>query len=112
MSSNIIRWAAVVVTALFVLLNLGVTVDPDASAALRIGAGVMLVAGAFAAAGLARSAEWGRPAVAVVGALNAAGGVAALVADEPGGGIGVVLGGLAVVLAALAGRSQNAHVHA
>jgi hypothetical protein len=109
---NIIRWSAVLVTALFALMNLGVTLDPDASTIVRIGAGVLALAGVLAATGLARATSWGRPAVIAVGALNVAGGIAALVTDEPGAGVGIVVGGLAVLLAALTRAPQPARASA
>jgi hypothetical protein len=104
---KIIRWAAVAVTALFVLMDLGAAADQDMDARVRVAAGVLAAAGLVAAVGLATDRTWGRVAVLVVGALNVAGGISALVTDESGGAIGIVVGGLAVVLAALSARPEH-----
>jgi hypothetical protein len=107
---KLVRWAAVAVTALFVLMNIGVVVDPDMDTWIRIvGAGLALV-GIPAAVGLAMDLPWGRAAVIGVGALNVAGAVAAIVADEQGGAIGLVVGGLGVVLGAFSAPSSPARV--
>jgi len=106
-----IRWAAVAVTALFALMNLGAAVDSELAGWLRGVGAVVALAGIVAAVALARNADWGRPAVIAVGVLNVAGGIAALVSDESAGAVGIVVGALAVVLGFLsgpAGRSQLA----
>lgn len=107
-----IRWAAVAVTGLFALMNLGATADTDLAGWVRVGAGLLAAAGAVAAAGWATDRPWGRTAVTVVGALNVAGAVTALVRDEAGGAVGLVLGGLAVALSVLAGQSGPLRAHA
>ncbi|MET0525798.1 MAG: hypothetical protein ABWZ91_13415 [Nocardioides sp.] len=107
---KLIRWAAVAVTALFVLMNIGAAVDPDLDTWVRVvGAGLALV-GIPAAVGLALDRAWGRPAVIGAGALNMAGAVAAIIADLEGGAIGLVVGGLGVVLGALSAPTQPAKV--
>ena len=107
---KLIRWAAVAVTALFVLMNIGVAVDADLDNWIRIvGAGLALV-GIPAVVGLAMDLPWGRPAVIGVGVLNVAGAAAAIVADEQGGAIGLVVGGLGVVLGAFSAPSNPARV--
>ena len=109
---KLIRWAAVAVTALFVLMNIGVVVDPDMDTWIRIvGAGLALV-GIPAVIGLAMDLPWGRPAVIGVGALNVAGAVAGIIADLDGGAIGLVVGGLGVVLGAFSAPSQPSRVAA
>ncbi|HSV40118.1 MAG TPA: hypothetical protein VLI04_15265 [Nocardioidaceae bacterium] len=97
---KLIRWAAIAVTALFVLLNLGAAFDPEQSDAVRIAGGVLAVLGIPAAVGLALRQSWGRLAVIGVGALNVATAVGAIVADEDGAVIGIVVGGLGAVLGA------------
>lgn len=96
-----IRWAAVAVTTLFVLMNLGAAADTAQPGWVRAGGAVLVLLGAAAAVGLARALPWGRPAVIGVGVLNAAGAIAVLVADEDGFVPGIIVAGLAVVLGAL-----------
>ena len=108
---NIIRWAAVVVTGLFALMNLGAVGDSDAEIWIRAVGGVLALLGIAAAVGLALQRSWGRPAIIAVGALNVAAAIAALVTDEPGGGVGIVVGGLAVVLGALSAQPASDRVH-
>ncbi len=107
---KLIRWAAVAVTALFALMNLGAALDPEQEGWVRAVGAPLALAGVVAAVGLARDAGWGRPAVIAVGALNVAGGIAALVADEPGGAIGIVVGGLALILGALSGQEGRSRL--
>jgi hypothetical protein len=95
---KIIRWAAVAVTVLFVLFNIGAALDADQADWVQIVGGVLAVAGVPAAVGLALGRAWGRTAVIGVGVLNVAAAVAALVDDQSGAAVGLVLGGLAVVL--------------
>lgn len=109
---KMIRWAAVVVTALFVLMNLGAIGGSDLQTWVRVTAGVLVPAGAIAATGLALNTSWGRSAVLVVGGLNVAAGLAAVAADQAGGAVGIVVGGLAVVLAALLNQAGPARAHA
>ena len=99
---QIIKWAAVAVTALFALMNVGAVAESELDASLRAGAAVLAVIGAVAAFGLATDRSWGRVAVVAAGALNVAAAALAMVADEPGAVIGIVVGGVGVVLGALA----------
>lgn len=108
---KIIHWAAIVVTALFVLMNLGAAADSDFSAATRVAALVLAVAGVAAAFGMATNASWGVAATIVVGVINVAGGVIAVAADEDGGPIGIVVGGLAVLLAFLSRQLAPTRTH-
>lgn len=98
-----IMWAAVAVTALFVLMNAGAVFQPGTNTPYRVIGAVMAVAGATAAFGLALGLSWGRAAVVVVAAVNAAIAVVGLFTDVEGAVIGLVVGGLGVVLGALAG---------
>ncbi|WP_182377028.1 hypothetical protein [Nocardioides sp. WS12] len=98
---KIIRWAAIAVTALFVLMNLGAAIDPEQADSVQAAGGVLAVLGIAAVLGLVFRQSWGRLAVIGVGALNVVAGVAAIVADEEGGAIGIVVGGLGAVLGAL-----------
>jgi hypothetical protein len=105
-----LRWAAVAVTALFVLMNFGAAVDSEQSGWIRGFGAVAAVLGAVAAVGLARRLPWGRAAVVGVGALNAVGAIAALIADEDGFVPGIIVAGLAILLGVLAdgGRARLA----
>jgi hypothetical protein len=107
---KLIRWAAVAVTALFALMNLGAALDPEQQGWVRAVGAPLALAGVVAAVGLARDAGWGRPAVIAVGAINVASGIAALIADEPGGAVGIVVGGLAVILGALSGQEGRSRL--
>ena len=109
---QILKWAAVAVTALFALMNLGAVLEPDVGTGFRIAAAALGLAGVVATVGLGASRAWGRSAVIAVGALNVAAAVVGLVADEPGAVIGIVVGGLAVVLGALAPTASGEPVRA
>ncbi len=95
---KIIRWAAVAVTALFVLMNAGAVLDPVQPAWVRVAAAVLAVAGL----GLALNKRWGWAAVVAVGALNCLGAVSTLLFGGEGFAIGLMVGGLAVLLGILA----------
>jgi hypothetical protein len=97
-----LRWAAVAVTALFVLMNLGATFDSEQAGWIRGFGAVAGVLGAIAAVGLARNLPWGNAAVVGVGLLNAGGAFAALIADEDGFVPGIIVAGLAITLGVLA----------
>jgi hypothetical protein len=101
---KIVRWAAVAVTILMSLMNLGVALDhgdTDRSAALVTGAVALGAAGLVAAAGLALRARWGRGAVLAVGVANLVGAVAAVAADREGAVIGIAVSLLVLACGAL-----------
>src|SRR3954447_25963007 len=98
---KIIRWAAVAVTALFVLMNVGAVIDPVPPAWVRVVGAVLAVAGLVAGLGLTLNQPWGWAAVVTVGALNCLGAVSALLFGGDGFVIGLVVGGLAVLLGIL-----------
>jgi uncharacterized membrane protein len=98
---KLITWAAVAVTALFVLMNLGVVLDGDTDVAWRLLGGVLGALGIAAAIGLAVDQPWGRVAVVGVAALNTVASVVATVSGEEGGVVGIVVGGLGAILGAL-----------
>jgi hypothetical protein len=104
---KVIRWAAVAVTALFALLNLGAAVDGEMDGWVRTVGAVLCLAGIVAIVGFVRNLDWGRAAVIAVGVLNVTGAVAALIADEPGGVIGLVVGTLGAALGFLAGQPER-----
>lgn len=98
---KILKWAAVAVTALFALMNLGAIFEPDVTTPYRIIAAPLFLAGVTAAVGLAAGRSWGRAAIIVVGGLNVIASVAGFFTDQEGSVIGLVVGGLAVVLGVL-----------
>jgi hypothetical protein len=99
---KIVKWAAVAVTALFALMNLGAALgDGEGDAGMRILGAVLCVAGFAAAAGLAARQPWGRAAVIAVGAANVGASAVGLALDIQGAVIGLVVGGLGVVLGVL-----------
>ncbi len=106
---RILKWAAVAVTALFALMNLGAALGEGGSGAgARVLGAVLFVAGAVAATGLATGRAWGRAAVVAVGAANILAAVVALIAGTEGAVVGLVVGGLCVVLGAMApARSEQ-----
>lgn len=98
---RITRWAAVP-TLLMALLNVpaGPGSDPsDVPTGVAWAATVLGLAGLVAGIALLRKVDWARPAVIALGAINAAGGVAALILGWSGGAVGLVLGLAAVALA-------------
>jgi hypothetical protein len=97
-----IKWAAVTVTTLFVLMNLGALPDTDINTAYRVIGGLLALAGAVAAVGLAAGRHWGPLAVVAAGVLNLATAVTGLFAGQDGAVIGIVVGGLGAVLGTLA----------
>ena len=100
---KVIKWAAVAVTTLFVLMNLGAVFQPEVDTPYRIVAAVLALVGAAAAIGLGANQSWGPTAIIVVGGLNVVTAITGLFADQEGAVIGVVVGGLGVVLGALVG---------
>ncbi len=109
---KIVTWAAVAVTALFALMNVGAVLEPGVDAPFRVVGAVLAVVGAGAAVGLGTRRSWGAPAVVVAGALNVAAALAGLFAHEEGAGLGLVVGGLGVLLGALAARGSTRTVAA
>ena len=106
---KIMKWAAVAVTALFVLMNLGAVPDSSIDAPYRVVASVLAILGAGAAIGLATNRPWGRLAVVGVGALNVITAITGVFTDQQGVAIGVVVGALGVLLG---GLTAPDHQHA
>jgi hypothetical protein len=101
------RWAAIP-TLLMAVFNIGAGPgSTDTPAALAWGATVLGLIGLVAGISLLRRASWARTAVIVIGALNVAGGVLALVQDYPGAVVGLVLGAAAVALCFLPGADSR-----
>jgi hypothetical protein len=100
---KIIRWAAVLVTILMALMNLGTvfaTGDQRPGTGLLVLGLVAGVAGIAAAVGLVRQASWGPAAVTGVGAINAVLAVIALTQDMEGAIVGLAVSALGLVLGA------------
>ena len=98
---GIAKWAAIALTILMGLANLGQLAQNSLGLKLL---GVVLAAAAFgAAAGLATQRRWGARAVITVGAVNVAVAVIGAMVGADGWPVGLVLSGLAIVLVAVSG---------
>jgi hypothetical protein len=99
-----IRWAAAAATLLMGLMNLPIVVD-DGGSDIPTAVGALIsilgVLGIVAAVALLRRVSWSRPAVVAIGAVNLAGAVWALTADQEGAVIGLVVSLLGLGLGAL-----------
>lgn len=102
---GIAKWAAIAVTALMGLANLGLVTQHQL--ALKILGPALAAAAVGALMGMATDRPWGVRAVIAVGAVNLAGAVLAGVAGVDGWPIGLVLSGLAVTLAAVSAPSRS-----
>lgn len=93
-----IRILAIVPLALMSLMNVGYPFDshPVALSAAVVALGV---AGFGAVYGLARNTSWGIPAALTVAGFNVIGAVIALANDAEGAMIGLVVSGIALLLA-------------
>jgi hypothetical protein len=112
---SVVRWAAAAVTILMSLLNLPFVVtdgDSDFPMAVNVAISLLGVVGIVSAIGLLRKAGWGRPAVLVIGAINLAGAIAALITGMDGAFIGLVLSSLIVVLGLLTPGDEDQHMSA
>lgn len=109
---KILKWAAVAVTALFALMNLGAVLDGDVDTPYRVVAAALCTAGAAAAIGLSANQSWGSAAVIVVGGLNVVTAITGLFADQDGAVIGIVVGVLGVVVGTLASGDTKRRVTA
>ena len=98
---KIVKWAAVLVTALMALMNLGVLLvaqSTDTGTAAIIFGVVLGVAGIAAVIGLTVNTSWGRMAVVGVGAVNAAAAIIFLTQNVEGASIGLAIAALGTVL--------------
>jgi hypothetical protein len=108
---RVVRWAAAAATIVMSLMDLPFAVDPGSSnptPLLAWAISLLGVLGIVAAIALLRRASWGRPAVLVIGAINFAAAVVALIIGSEGAVIGLVVSGLIVVLGLLTPRSARA----
>ena len=106
---KILRILAIVPLALISLMNVGYPfgTDPKPDAALAVAVAAMGIAGLVATYGLARNTAWGVPAALAVAALNVAAAVIALVADEDGAAIGLVVSAIALAMAFAVSANQR-----
>jgi hypothetical protein len=105
---TVIRWAAVAVTALFVLMNTGAVLEPEVDTGYRVVAAVLAIAGAVAAVMLGTNQARGRAAIITVGGLNVLTAITGLFTNQEGAVVGIVVGGLGVLLGMLTGSNTHA----
>jgi hypothetical protein len=96
---RIAKWAAIVVTLLMGLANLGQVAQSNVP--LKIVGPVLAVAAGIAVIGFASGRSWGARAVIAVGAANLVIAVVAAIAGLDGWPVAVVLSALAILLTAL-----------
>jgi hypothetical protein len=105
-----VKWAAVVLETLNVLMALGSVPSSSEPRWLRIGAAVAVALGIVVVIGLVRQTSWGAQAGLGAGLLSVVGGIAMIVTDESGGGIGLGAGLLVTLLCALSlGNTEGSH---
>jgi hypothetical protein len=108
---RIVRWAAAAVTILMSLMNLPFIVTDGGSdfpTALNAAISLLGVVGIVSAIGLLRRASWGRPAVLVIGVINLAGAIVALITGMEGAVIGLAVSSAIVVFGLLTPSSDRA----
>jgi hypothetical protein len=106
---KLVRILAILPLALISLMNVGYSfgTDPKPDVALAISVAAMGVAGLVAVYGLAFNTRWGIPAALAVAGVNFAAAVIAMVADEEGAIIGLVVSAIALALAFAASSAQR-----
>jgi hypothetical protein len=97
---GIAKWAAIALTVLMGLANLGQIAQNNLG--LKLLGAVLAAAALGAAAGLATQRRWGARTVIAVGAVNVAVTVVGAIVGADGWPVGLVLSGLAIVLATVA----------
>lgn len=96
----IIKWAAVALTVLMGLMNLG-QITGDLGAGGKV-LGVILAAGAVVAiVAFLSGRSWGRAALIGIGLVNVAAGIGGAIADVDGWPIGLVVAAVGAALAAV-----------
>jgi hypothetical protein len=96
---GITKWAAIAVTSLMGLANIGLIASSHLS--LKILGPVLAVAAVISVIGLLTKRPWGTRAVISVGVANLIAAIAGALAGVSGWPVGMVLSGLAIVLAAV-----------
>jgi hypothetical protein len=106
---KLVRILATVPLVLVSLINVGYPfgTDPEPDVLPAIAVLVLGVAGFVAAFGLARTTTWGIPAALAVAGINVVGAIIALVSDNEGATVGLVVSSLALVLAFVAGSGSR-----
>jgi hypothetical protein len=106
---KLLRILAIIPLALISLMNIGYSfgTDPKPDVLLAVAVAVMGVAGLVAVYGVARNTRWGIPAALAVAGVNVAAAILAMVADEEGAVIGLVVSAIALALAFAAGSAQR-----
>ena len=94
---GIVKWAAIGVTALMGLANVGL-LGQDVAVVWKVLGVVLALPPLAAVVGLIARKAWGRSAVIAIGAINVAAAVIGAVAGLDGWPIGLVLSALGVVL--------------
>ena len=104
-----VRYPAAVVTALMSLMDLPFAFDDGSGIPKPVAWLVTIVgvAGLVAAVALLRNARWAGWAVTAVGVVNLAGAVLALVRDQDGAIVGLVLSGAITLLGAVCVRAER-----
>jgi hypothetical protein len=96
----IAKWAAAAVTVLMGLANLGLVAQSNLG--LKVLGPILGVAALGAGVGFATQKDWGVRAVIAVGAANLVATIVGAIVGLDGWPVGLVLSGLAIVLAAVA----------
>lgn len=96
---GITKWAAIAVTSLMGLANIGLVASSHLS--LKIFGPVLAVAAVISVIGMLTKRPWGTRAVIAVGVANLVAAIAGALAGVSGWPVGMVLSGLAIVLAAV-----------
>ncbi len=98
---GITKWAAIAVTCLMGLANIGLIASSHLRQPPKILGPVLAVAAVISVIGLLTKCPWGTRSVIAVGVANLIAAVAGALAGGSGWPVGVVLSGLAIVLAAV-----------
>lgn len=96
---RIAKWAAIAVTLLMGLANLGLIAQSNLG--LKILGPVLALAALGAVVGFATQKPWGARAVIAVGTVNLVAAIVGAVVGLDGWAVGLVLSGLAIVLVAV-----------
>jgi hypothetical protein len=107
---SVARWAAVAVTGLMGLANLGLVTQDNVG--LKILGPVLGLAAVVAITGFVRTRAWGVTAMAGVGIVNLIAALIGAFAGTDGWPIGLVLSGLAVILVSVSRPSAVGSVQA
>jgi hypothetical protein len=97
---GIAKWAAIAVTVLMGLANLGLVTQDTIG--LKILGPVMAMAAMVAVVGFATPSSWGASAVIAVGSVNLVGSIVGAIAGFDGWPVSLVLSVLAIVLVTVA----------